>query len=124
MNTLNPSTLSSLIASALLGVLSVSWSAMSVAADASDPPQVLVKFEDLNLSNAQGATTLYRRIAAAAALVCRPQDTKSLASIGRAQSCVRKAIADAVTKVDRAELFAVYNSKSREQRPIVLAQSR
>jgi hypothetical protein len=40
------------------------------------------------------------------------------------RSCVHKAIADAVIKVDRAELFAVYNSKNHELRPIVIAQGR
>jgi UrcA family protein len=124
MNTLNTSTLSSLISTAIFGVLTLGGGATSIAADASDPPQVIVKFEDLNLSNARGAEALYHRIWTAAAIVCRPQDDKSLASISRVQSCVHKAIADAVSKVDRAELFAVYHSKSHEQRPIVLAQSR
>jgi UrcA family protein len=124
MNTLNSSTLSSLISTAIFGLLTLGGSAMSVAADAGDPPQVTVKFEDLNLSNARGAEALYRRISTAAVTVCRPQDDTSLASKSRVQSCLHKAIADAVNKVDRAELLAVYHSKNREQRPIVLAQSR
>jgi UrcA family protein len=124
MNTLNTSTLSSLISAAIFGLLTLGGSAMSVAADASDPPQVTVKFEDLNLSNARGAETLYRRISVAAVTVCRPQAATSLASKSLMQSCVHHAIADAVGKVGRAELFAVYYSKGHEQRPIVLAQSR
>jgi hypothetical protein len=36
-------------------------------------------------------------------------------------ACVHKAIADAVTKVDRAELFAVYSAKNHQARPIIVA---
>src|ERR1017187_3882546 len=125
MNTLITSTnLSRLISTAIFGVLTLSWGAMSIAADESDAPQAVVKFGDLNLSNPQGAAALYHRIWSAAVTVCRPQDDGSLASMSRVQTCVHKAIADAVTKVDRAELFAVYNAKSRQLRPIVVAQGR
>ena len=125
MNTLITSTnRSRLISTAIFGVLTLSWGAMSIAADESDAPQVVVNFGDLNLSKPQGAAALYHRIWGAAITVCRPQDDGSLASMDRMQTCVHKAIADAVTKVDRAELFAVYNAKSRQLRPIVVAQGR
>ena len=125
MNTQITSTnLSRLISTAIFGILTLSWGAMSIAADESDAPQAIVKFGDLNLSNPQGAAALYHRIWSAAATVCRPQDDGSLASASRVRSCVHKAIADAVTKVDRAELVAVYNSKNHEPRPIVVAQGR
>jgi UrcA family protein len=125
MNTLITSTnLSRLISTTIFGVLTLSWGAMSIAADESDAPQAVVKFGDLNLSNPQGAAALYHRIWSAAVTVCRPQDDRSLASKSRVQSCVHKAIAEAVTKVDRDELFAVYNAKSRQLRPIVVAQGR
>ena len=125
MNTLITSTnLSRLISTAIFGALTLSWGAMSIAADESDAPQAVVKFGDLNLSNPQGAVALYHRISSAAVTVCRPQDNRSLASKSRVQSCVHKAIAEAVTKVDRAELFAVYNSKNHELRPILIAQGR
>jgi UrcA family protein len=125
MNTLNTSTnLSRLISTAIFGAFTLSWGAMSIAGDESDAPQAVVKFADLNLSNPQGAATLYHRIWSAAGTVCRPQDDGSLASTSRVQICVHKAIEDAVTKVNRAELFAVYNSKSSQLRPIVIAQAR
>lgn len=125
MNTQITSTnFSRLISTAIFGVLTLSWGAMSLAADESDAPQAIVKFGDLNLSNPQGAAVLYHRIRSAAATVCRSQDDGSLASVGRVDSCVHKAIADAVTKVGSTELFAVYNSKNHEPRPIVVAQGR
>jgi UrcA family protein len=124
MNTLITSTnLSRLISTAIFGAIALSWGTMSIAADDSDAPQVVVKFGDLNLSNPQGAAALYHRISTAAVTVCGPQD-RSLASMSRAQTCVHKAITDAVAKVGRAELFAVYNAKNRQLRPIVVAQSR
>src|ERR1019366_9219136 len=59
MNTLITSTnLSGLISTAIFGVLTLSWGAMSIAADESDAPQAVVKFGDLNLSNPQGAAAL------------------------------------------------------------------
>ena len=39
-------------------------------------------------------------------------------------ACVHKAIADAVTKVNQPELFAIYNSKNHEPRPILVAMPR
>ena len=125
MNTQITSTnLSRRLSAAIFGALALSCGTMSIAADDSNAPQAVVKFGDLNLSNPQGAAVLYQRIWSAAVTVCRPQDDGSLASKGRMQTCVHKAIADAVTKVDRAELFAVYNAKSHQLRPIVVAQSR
>ena len=116
--------LSRLISTAILGAITLSCATMSSAADVGDVPQALVKYGDLDLSNLEGATSLYHRIWRAAVTVCRPQDDGSLASVSRVQTCVHKAIADAVTRVDRAELFAVYNEKSHQLRPIVVAQSR
>jgi UrcA family protein len=124
MNSLHTSTnLSRLISTVIVGALALSWGTISFADD-SDVLQAIVKFGDLNLSNPQGATALYHRLWSAAVTVCRPLDDGSLASMTRVQTCVHKAIADAVTKVDRAELFAVYDAKKHELRPIVVAQVR
>jgi len=125
MNTLITSTRPSrLLSIVIFGSLALSWAATSIAADADDAPQAVVKFGDLNISNSQGAVALYHRISSAAVAVCRPEDHGTLASMSRVQACIHKAIADAVTKVNRAELFAVYEAKSHQPRPIVLAQDR
>ena len=63
-----------LITTAIFGALALSCDAASIAADNSDVPQTVVKFGDLNLSNPQGAATLYSRIVAAAHEVCRSFD--------------------------------------------------
>ena len=125
MNTQITSTnLTRLLSAAIFGALALSCGTMSIAADDSNAPQAVVKFGDLNLSNPQGAAALYQRIWSAAVTVCRPQDDGSLASKGRMQTCVHKAIADAVTKVGQPGLFAIYNAKNREPLPITVASAK
>ncbi len=87
----------------------------SLASNRDETHQVVVHFGDLNLSNPQGAETLYRRIATAAVEVCDafPMDSRALGSRTAIDACVKKALSDAVTKVGRPELFAVYNAKNR-----------
>ena len=112
-----------LITTAVFGVLALSCGAVSIAADNSDVPQVVVKFGDLNLSNPQGAATLYGRIVAAAHEVCKSFDidSRGLGSRVRLDACVHKAIAGAVTKVGQPELFAIYNGKNHHPLPIIVA---
>jgi UrcA family protein len=112
-----------LFTTAIFSALALGSAAASVAAGDS-APQVVVKFGDLNLSNAQGAAELYNRIAAAGKEVCRSLDSRDLATRARLDACVHKAIADAVTMVDRPELFAIYNAKTHQPRPIVLAAAK
>jgi len=111
------------ITTAIFAALAFTCGAASIAADTSDVPQALVKFGDLNLSNPQGAITLYSRIAAAANTVCKPFDidSRDLGSRARLDACVHKAIANAVTKVDHPGLFAVYNAKNHQPGPIIVA---
>jgi UrcA family protein len=112
-----------LIKTAIFGALALSCGAVSMAADRSDVPQAVVKFGDLNLSNPQGAATLYGRIVAAAHEVCKSFDidSRDLGDRARLDACVHKAIAGAVTKVGQPELFAIYNVKNHQPLPILIA---
>ena len=112
-----------LVTAAIFGALALGCGAVSIAADRSDVPQAVVKFGDLNLSNRQGAATLYNRIVFAAYEVCKSfdSDIRNLASHAHLNACVHRAIADAVTKVGQAELIAVYNAGSRQPLPITVA---
>jgi UrcA family protein len=112
-----------LITIAIFGALAASGSSMCMAADGSDAPQTVVKFEDLNLANSQGAAMLYSRISAAAHEVCKSFDIdgRDLGSRTRLDACVHKAIADAVIKVDQPRLFAIYNAKNYQHLPIMVA---
>jgi UrcA family protein len=127
MNTITPSTrLRGLIAKAIVSAVAASFTVVCAAADNIETVSVIVKYGDLNVSNPEGAATLYRRIAAAASTVCGPYETDSWPLVSRAKvnACVHKAIADAVTKVGQPELFAVYNAKNREPLPITLAAAK
>jgi len=108
-------TLPRLVTATIFGALALGCGALSIAADRSDVPQVVVKFGDLNLSNRQGAATLYDRIVTAAYEVCQSFDTdiRYLPSFGKLDACVHRAIAGAVTTVGEPELFAVYNARNR-----------
>jgi UrcA family protein len=128
MNTITRSTrLRGLIAKALVSAVAASFTVVCAAADNTETVSVIVKFGDLNVSNPEGAATLYRRIAAAASNVCGPYETDSWhrgSSRARVNACVHKAIADAVTKVGQPELFAIYNAKNREPLPITVADAK
>jgi UrcA family protein len=112
-----------LITATIFGALALGYGALSIAADNSDVPQAVVKFGDLNVSNPQGAATLYSRITVAAYEVCKSFDIgpRNLGSRARLDACVHKAIAGAVTKVGQPELFAIYSAKNHQARPIIVA---
>jgi UrcA family protein len=125
MNTITPFTrIRRLIATAIVGTLASSFAVVCAAADDTETVSVVVKFGDLNVSNPQGAATLYGRIVAAAYNVCGPYDSDEVfhrGSRARVNACVHKAIADAVTRVGQPELLAVYNAKNRQPLPITVA---
>lgn len=107
MNLSNASTgLRGLIATGLFVLLAPSPSLVSAA----DPSSVsrTVKFADLDISNASDAHVLYKRILAAAQVVCSYVPFATDADKAR---CVHDAIADAVTKIDQPELSAVYSAR-------------
>ena len=128
MNTTTPFTrIRRLIATAIVSAFASSFAVVCAAADDIETVSVVVKFGDLNVSNPQGAATLYGRIAAAAHNVCGSYDSNDVfhhGSRARVNACVRKAIADAVTRVGQPELFAVYNTKYRQPLPISVAAAR
>jgi UrcA family protein len=96
------------------------------ASDNSEFPSVVVKYADLNLSSPEGANALYRRINAAARDVCRSYDlgSGSFKLAAGSDPCVRKAIADAVTKVGHPALLAIYNAKHPQPSPITVASTK
>jgi UrcA family protein len=113
-----------LVATAILSTLASTFTAVSAAADSSDMISVTVAYGDLNVSNPQGAATLYRRIGAAAREVCGSYlDSWELRARAARDACVHQAVTDAVTKVGQPELFAIYNAKNRNPRPIIVAES-
>ena len=110
-----------LIAGAILSALALSFATVSNAADDTAPPQVIVKFADLDVSTSQGAATLYRRIHSAAVDVCSRMYVDEQAYRWHKNACLQKVIGDAVIKVNRPALSAVFASKFGVSPPMVLA---
>lgn len=107
---MHPSTtcrLCGLIATGILGFLGLGLCVVA-AADPSAESRT-VKFADLDLSNPSGAHTLYRRIRAAAQVVC---SYYFFATDTDKAGCVRDATADAVKKINQPALSAVYNANA------------
>lgn len=108
MNASIPATaLRGLIATAIFAALASSFSAVS-AADPASSAGITVKYSDLNLASPFGARVLYARIRAAAQGACSYFWFKTDADEAR---CLQNTIANAVTKIDRPALTAVYNAK-------------
>lgn len=110
----------SFLATTALGALACSLAAGCTTAEPRDPPQMTVKFPDLQVSNPEGAAALYARIQRAARLVCQSTDPRNYSSPMH-DACLHDAIANAVAKVNRPALFIVYNAHNAQPAPIVLA---
>ena len=117
MNTITSAPLRTLVAGAILSALTFSIATVSRADDGTTPPQVIVKFGDLNISSSQGAAALYARIKSAAEKVCSPYDRSGLEAKTRLNACIDKAILGAVTKVNAPALSAVYSAKTGKEVP-------
>jgi len=125
--TTHPMRFRGLIVTVIVSALTTGFATICAAADTTDVPKVLVKFEDLSLSSPQGASKLYSRLAAAAQEVCKSfaVDDRNLGARARLNACLHQAIADAVTKVGQPELFAIYNAKNGTQlRTALVSQNR
>jgi UrcA family protein len=113
---MNPSTTSTglrgLVAAAVFGFLSLGLCIVAVA-DPGDESRT-VKFADLDLSNPSDAHVLYRRIRAAAQVVCSYEFFATDTDKAR---CVRGATADAVTRINQPALSAVYNANNKTSAP-------
>jgi UrcA family protein len=72
------------------------------------PPAVIVTYSDLNLANGAGVKTLYRRLSAAAATVCRHFNRRDTAQRTKWQQCHEGALRAAVLDVNVPGLLAMH----------------
>jgi UrcA family protein len=120
MNTITSTPLRTLVAGAMVSALALSFAAVSHADDGTTPPQVIVKFADLDVSTSPGAVALYSRIHRAAVDVCSRMYVIEQAYRLHKEACLHQVIADAVIKVNRPALSAVFASKFGGSLPVVL----
>lgn len=112
-----------LTAAAILSALALSFATVCSAEEDATPPQVVVKFADLDLSTSRGAVTLYRRIHGAAEDVCSRMYLSTEAYRHYKNACLQKVIADAVNQVNQPALSAVFASQYGVSAPVVLASA-
>lgn len=109
-----------LIASAIFGCLGLCLCVVAAADPGAESRTV--KFADLNISTPSGAHVLYRRILAAAQVVCSYYFFWTDSDKTR---CVRDATESAVGKINQPALSAVYNANNRRSVPSgLVSQSR
>ncbi len=72
------------------------------------PLQAAVRYSDLDLTSVEGATTLYRRIVAAAHRVCPDSGVRDARTAQAIRECRAQAIRRAVDSVGSPQLAAVY----------------
>ena len=121
MNTITSASLRSLVAGAILSALAASFATVSGAEEGTIPPQVIVKFGDLDIATPQGATALYGRIRSAADNVCWPKYSSDNVGSQLHDACMQKVIADAVMKVNRPAVSAVYEARHGKLPTFILA---
>jgi len=109
------------VASAILSSLALGFATASSAGEGSTPPQVIVKFADLDVSTSRGAAILYGRIEGAAETVCARMYISAEAYRWAKRTCLPKVIGEAVTKVDRPALSALFASHYGVSPPVLLA---
>lgn len=116
------------LAVALLGSFALSLGTITAAADDFGVPTAIIRYGDLNLASAQAAKVLYERIISASYAVCQSfgRDSKDNADPLALEACRKKIITDAVTKIGKPTLYAVYNARNAKPlpAPIVTAENR
>jgi len=85
----------------------------------------VVRFSDLDVTKIEGAKTLYARLRIAAKVVCEPLESASSWGARQYQACMGKAIADAVTSVNRPLLTQYHQSRTGNDKsgPIQVAKA-
>jgi UrcA family protein len=92
----------------LVGCLLAGSLGVAQAATAADEaPSVVVSYGDLDLSTADGARTLYKRISMAARDICPSADNIDLARLAKSKACREAAIERAVNAVNSTQLAAL-----------------
>ena len=94
------------------------------AESAHDPRlDVVLNYNDLDLTRVEGAAAMYSRLHAAAEHVCASLPRKVPAQIRHFNTCITFAVSDAVTRLNRPALTAYYRTTlGRNATPVQVAQ--
>jgi UrcA family protein len=97
-----------------LALLASSATAPAAPSSDGEAPTKVVRFKDLDIATADGAQTLYDRIAAAARIVCRG------APHAQVRECRARALEDAVRIVGSPLLTSIHRSAAGGVEEVVL----
>jgi UrcA family protein len=121
---ISPRTSPRTLAAGIVGACALGF----VVTAAAGAAKASIRYGDLNLATSQGAKVLYERIIIASYVVCRSsgRDGNDNADPLALEDCRKKIIADAVSKIGKPTLYAVYNANNAKPlpAPIVTAESR
>ena len=101
------------------GMVCAAWvipagAGVAAAASLNNPPQVVVKYDDLNVRTDQGAKVLYRRIRGAAQTVCEAYEAGGhLIAPAAWRACFNQAMASAVKKIGNERVTALHEAAGR-----------
>lgn len=86
----------------------------------------VVRYSDLDISNVEGAKTLYGRLRLAAKVVCAPVESAGSWGVAQYRACMDKAISDAVAGVNRPLLSQYHQIRTKGDKagPVQLAMSK
>jgi UrcA family protein len=87
----------------------------SAASSDDEPKSVVVRYSDLDLSQPQGARTLYTRIQLASRVACGDVGAKDLAHIGQFHKCVDQAVTKAVEAVNSQRVNEIHEARLQRQ---------
>jgi UrcA family protein len=104
-----------LVAMALLAA-SLTVNVASASTPDDGPKQSVVTFSDLDLSRSQDAHSLYGRIKRAARQVCDNNPSSDLRLLKAYETCMAKAINDAVAQVQSVQVAAIHQADMRFSR--------
>jgi len=110
MSTFKPSRAAAALV--LLGGLAGVMAAGAAAFD-NDPPSIVVKYSDLTLATDSGVSQLYRRITAAARLVCPDAPIRDLGMRQQVEACRNQAVTRAVRQIDNSRLAALHATHTK-----------
>jgi UrcA family protein len=82
----------------------LAFSGLASAHTNDNPPSVVVKYGDLDLSTPNGVAALHSRLNRAAKQVCSPFESRVLGLRERYDQCIADAVADAVNTVGNTNL--------------------
>src|SRR5690242_5107145 len=102
-----------MLATALMGSLSVCTDVIAAQQPDQPLPQRIVNFADLDLTRNAGAVTLYGRIKSAAKQVCPAELDAGFPAPNR-QHCIEQAISHAVADVNAATLTSYHLAKTQQ----------